>query len=381
MPGSTHIARLVTRPLSRPRAHRYAATLAVAILFGALAVAGCGGDVVPAGGAGGAGGGDGLLTAGLNGAGATFPEPLYLEWIGEFVTTVEPGVRINYQGIGSGGGIQQLTQMTVDFGASDAPMKDEEILAAEEASGAKIIHIPTVLGAVAVAYNLPGVSDLKLDQAALAGIFLGTITTWDDPALAALNPEVEFPAKPISAVHRSDSSGTTSIFTGYLADVSAAWADSVGAGKDVRWPIGVGGQGNDGVAAVIQQQEGSIGYVELAYATEVGLTTATLRNQAGSFIAPSVASTSAAGAGVEYPADLRFSLSDSPAPDAYPIVGATWILAYDSMADPAKAEALRAFLVWALNEGAPLAEELGYAPLSDDLRALALAKVDEVGIR
>ncbi len=366
---------------------RLLAAAAGALLVGSLSLLGCGGDVVPAGGTGTTASGDGsattggLLTASLNGAGATFPEPLYLEWIGEFVTNVEPGVKVNYQGIGSGGGIQQLTQMTVDFGASDAPMKDEEIAAAEQASGAKVLHIPTVFGSVAVAFSLPGVTDLKLDQETLAGIFLGTVTTWDDPALTALNPGVALPSTDISVVHRSDSSGTTSIFTGYLTKVSPAWSDSVGAGKDVRWPVGIGGQGNDGVAAVIQQQEGSIGYVELAYAAEVGLTAVSLRNQAGSFIAPSLASTSAAGAGVDYPADLRFSLSDSPAPEAYPIVGATWILAYDSMADPAKADALRAFLTWALNEGAPVAEDLGYAPLPDDLRALALAKVDEVGSR
>jgi phosphate transport system substrate-binding protein len=372
------------RRISRPLA-----TAAIgALLAGTVWLTGCGGDVAPAGdtgttaaGNGATGTTDGLLTAGLNGAGATFPEPLYLEWIGEFVTNVQPGVKVNYQGIGSGGGIQQLTQMTVDFGASDAPMKDEEIAAAEQASGAKVLHIPTVFGAVAVAYNLPGVEGLKLDQATLANIFLGKITSWDDPALVALNPDAKLPSTAVGVVHRSDSSGTTSIFTGYLTTVSPEWSDSVGGGKDVRWPAGIGGQGNDGVAAVIQQQEGSIGYVELSYATEVGLTTASLRNQAGSFIAPSLASTSAAGAGVEYPADLRFSLSDSAAPEAYPIVGATWILAYDSMADPAKAQALRAFLTWALNEGAPLAEDLGYAPLPDDLRALALAKVAEVGSR
>lgn len=379
----------------RSRSDRTFGFIAGLVVTGVLAASslwtgGCGGEVVPAGGdtvttVTGAtdttGTGDGLLTARLNGAGATFPEPLYLEWIGEFINGVQPGVAINYQGIGSGGGIQQLTQMTVDFGASDAPMKDEEIAAAEQASGAKVLHIPTVFGAVAVAYSLPGVDGLKLDQETLAGIFLGTVTTWDDPALVALNPGIELPSSPISSVHRSDSSGTTSIFTDYLTKVSVPWADTVGAGKDVRWPVGIGGQGNDGVAAVIQQQQGSIGYVELAYATEVGLPTAELRNQSGAFVAPSLASTSGAGAGVEFPADLRFSLTDSPAADAYPIVGATWILAYDRMSDPAKAEALRSFLTWALTEGGPLAEDLGYAPLPDSLRELAFAKVAEVGSR
>ena len=375
---------------SKRRFGRIATLVAAGVLVvGSVWAVGCGGEVKPAGGdtttATGAtdttGTGDGLLTARLNGAGATFPEPLYLEWIGEFMNGVQPGVAINYQGIGSGGGIQQFTQMTVDFGASDAPMKDEEIAAAEKASGAKVLHIPTVLGAVATAYNLPDVEGLKLDQETLAGIFLGTITTWNDPAIVALNPDVQLPSTAISVVHRSDSSGTTSIFTGYLAKVSTAWADSVGAGKDVRWPVGIGGQGNDGVAAVIQQQEGSIGYVELAYATEVGLPTVAIRNQSGSFVAPSLASTSAAGVGIDFPADLRFSLSDSPGAEAYPIVGATWILAYDTMADPQKAEALRAFLDWALTEGGPLAEDLGYAPLPDSLRELALAKVAEVGSR
>jgi len=321
----------------------------------------------------------GLLSARLDGAGATFPEPLYLEWIGEFVTAIQPGVTMNYQGIGSGGGIQQFTQMTVDFGATDAPMKDEEIVTAEEASGANVLHIPTVLGAVAVAYNVEGVEGLKLDQETLSGIFLGEVTVWNDPAIVALNPDLALPDKGINVVHRSDSSGTTSIFTGYLAKVSSVWADSVGSGKEVRWPAGVGGQGNDGVAAVIQQQPGSIGYVELSYATEGGLSTAALRNSAGTFVEPTIQSTSAAGEGIEYPEDLRFSLSDSPASAAYPIVGATWILAYDSMADPADADALKAFLIWGLEEGGTLAEELGYAPLPDDLRALALAKVDLIG--
>jgi phosphate transport system substrate-binding protein len=362
--------------------------VAAVLVAGSLWAVGCGGDVTPAGGTGTSegvtettGSGDGLLTASLNGAGATFPEPLYLEWIGEFVNGVQPGVAINYQGIGSGGGIQQFTQMTVDFGASDAPMKDEEIAAAEEASGAKVLHIPTVLGAVAVAYSLPDVEGLQLDQETLAGIFLGTVTSWNDPALVALNPDIQLPSATIGVVHRSDSSGTTAIFTEYLTKVSAPWADTVGGGKDVPWPVGIGGQGNDGVAAVIQQQEGSIGYVELAYATEVGLPTVEVRNQSGAFVAPSLASTSSAGAGVDFPVDLRFSLSDSPAPEAYPIVGATWILAYDKMSDPAKAEALRSFLTWALTEGAPLAEDLGYSPLSDSLRELALVKVAEVGSR
>jgi len=317
------------------------------------------------------------LNASLNGAGATFPKPLYVEWIGEF-QLVNPGVKVNYQGIGSGGGIEQFTKLTVDFGASDAPMKDEEVTAAESASGAKVLHIPTVFGAVVCAYNLDGVEDLKLDPDTLAGIFLGEITKWNDAKIAALNEGVSLPDKAIQVVHRSDSSGTTSIFTSYLNDVSDAWSKKVGKGKEVAWPVGVGGQGNDGVAAVIQQQAGSIGDVELSYAIESGLTMASLKNQAGSFIEPSLESTSAAAAGADFPEDLRFSVANSPNAEAYPIVGATWILVYDQMADTAKADALKAWLTWSLEEGTTIAEELGYAPLPDDLKAKALAKVAQI---
>lgn len=314
----------------------------------------------------------------LNGAGATFPQPLYVEWIGEF-QAMHPGVTINYQGIGSGGGIEQFTKMTVDFGASDAPMKDEEIARAEEASGAKVLHIPTVMGAVTVVYNLPGVQELKLDPATLAGIFLGKITKWNDGALASLNPGVSLPDRAIQVVHRSDSSGTTNIFTGYLTQVSAEWAEKVGKGKEVQWPVGVGGKGNDGVSALVQQQVGAIGYVELSYALETGLSTAVLKNKAGKFVAPSLESTSAAAAGISFPDDLRFSLTNSEGPDAYPIVGPTWILAYDKMKDASKADVLKTWLTWCLTEGTPLALELHYAPLSDELRELALGKVALIG--
>lgn len=361
--------------------------LGLAILVAALALVGCGGDVTPAAETtappatteGETTTSAAMLGAKLNGAGATFPEPLYLEWIGAFTQTVEPGVNINYQGIGSGGGIQQFTQMTVDFGASDAPMKDEEIQAAEAAGGAKVLHIPTVFGAVSVAFNLAGVEGLKFDQDTLAGIFLGDITKWNDPAIVALNPDATLPEAAIQVVHRSDSSGTTSIFTGYLAQISATWKDKVGKGKEVPWPVGIGGQGNDGVAAVIGQQAGSIGYVELSYAIESGLTTATLKNRAGNFVEAGLEATSAAAVGVVFPEDLRFSLSDSDAEGAYPIVGATWILAYDTMADPAKAEALKAFLTWALTNGDALATDLQYAPLPDNLQQLALDKVALIG--
>jgi phosphate transport system substrate-binding protein len=269
----------------------------------------------------------------------------------------------------------------VDFGASDAPMTDEQITAAETAGGAKVLHIPTVFGSVVLAYNLPDLKELKLDSDTVAAIFLGTITKWNDPKIAALNAGATLPDKAIQVVHRSDSSGTTNIFTSYLTTVNPDWSTKVGKGKEVKWPAGVGGQGNDGVAAVIQQQAGSIGYVELSYALESKLAMASLKNQAGTFITPSLESTSAAAKGAQFPADLRFSVADSANADAYPIVGATWILAYDKMSDPAKVAALKAWLTWALNDGTAIATDLGYAPLPADLKALALAKVNEIGTK
>jgi len=310
----------------------------------------------------------------INGAGATFPRPLYIEWIGEY-QLANPGVRLNYQGIGSGGGIEQFTRLTVDFGGSDAPMKDEEIAAAEAASGSKVLHIPTVFGSIVLAYNLEGVSGVKLDPLVLTAVFLGEITSWNDPRIVALNPGVRLPDSRLQVVHRSDASGTTAIFTEYLSAVSTRWHDLVGSGKDVDWPVGLGGQGNDGVSAVIQQQPGSIGYVEYSYAVETGLPMASLQNRAGNFVAPSLEATSAAALTDEYPDDLRFSVADSAHPDAYPIAGATWVLAYEQMRSNAKAQALKDWLVYALNEGTPIAEELGYAPLPEELKALALLKV------
>ena len=345
------------------------------VVLAALLATGCGnsGDLPSAGGSGSDG-----KKVGLSGAGATFPEPLYLEWIGEFMQ-IDTGTEINYQGIGSGGGIQQFTLGTVDFGATDAPMTDQEIQAAEEKSGAHVLHIPTVLGAVVVVYNLGDTQGLKLDPEVLSGIFLGEITNWRDPKIIALNASANLPDRQIQVVHRSDSSGTTSIFTGYLSAVSETWQAEVGSGKDVRWPVGIGGQGNDGSAAVIQQQEGSIGYVEFSYAQETGLPTMSLKNADGEFVSPSLESTAAAGVGARIPEDLRFSLSNSQTAGAYPIVGATWILAYDSMEDQGKAEALKGFLRWAIEKGDARAKELQYAPIAGSLEEKALAKIDAIG--
>jgi phosphate transport system substrate-binding protein len=307
---------------------------------------------------------------------------VYVEWIGAFQAT-QPDVKINYQGVGSGAGIQQFTEQTVDFGASDAFMKAEEITAAEAArTGAKVLHIPTVFGAIVLAYNLPGVEGLKLDSDTLANIFLGKITTWDDAAIKALNPDAQLPSTPIQTVHRSDSSGTTNGFTSYLAAVNADWQAGPGKGKEVKWLGGVGGKGNDGVAAVVKQTEGAIGYVELAYATQNGMTMAALKNQSGSFIAPSLESTSAAAQGIQIPADMNLLplVSNSANPQAYPIVTSTYILAYDKMPDAGKAAALKAFLTWALgDEGNAVATELGYAPLPADLKSAALKVVALIG--
>jgi phosphate transport system substrate-binding protein len=357
-----------------------ALALALATVLGAT-VAACGGSdattttAAPAA-------SSGSLKADLNGAGATFPQPVYVEWIGAF-QTANPDVKINYQGVGSGAGIQQFTAQTVDFGASDAYMKAEEITAAEAArSGAKVLHIPTVFGAIVLAYNLPGVEGLKLDSDTLAKIFLGAITKWDDPAIKALNPDAKLPSSAIQTVHRSDSSGTTNGFTSYLTAVNADWSAGPGKGKEIKWPGGVGGKGNDGVAAVVKQTEGAIGYVELAYATQNKMTMAQLKNKAGSFIAPSLESTSAAAEGIQIPADMNLLplVSDSANPQAYPIVTSTYILAYDKMPDAGKAAALKAFLTWAVgDEGTAVATELGYAPLPAELKAKVLEMVALIG--
>jgi phosphate transport system substrate-binding protein len=360
-----------------------AAVLALAVLVVATAgllAAGCGSGESTGTTSGGTDTTGAALQADLNGAGATFPQPVYVEWIGGF-QTANPGVKVNYQGIGSGAGIEQFTAQTVDFGASDAYMKAEELAAAEAArAGAKVLHIPTVFGAIVLAYNLPGVDSLKLDSDTVGGIFLGTISTWDDPAIAALNPGVTLPSEAIQTVHRSDSSGTTNAFTGYLTAANAAWEAGPGKGKEVTWPVGVGGKGNDGVAAVVLQTEGSIGYLELAYATLADMTMADIKNKSGAFIAPSLESTSAAADGMEIPEDMNINVSDSANPAAYPIVTVTYILAYDKMPEAAKAEALKAFLVWALgDDGTAIATELGYAPLPSALKDAVLAKVALIG--
>jgi len=271
-------------------------------------------------------------------------------------------VQINYQSIGSGGGIKQLREGTVDFGASDAPLSDEEV----KAMPAPVVHLPMVAGAVALAYNLPDVpTGLKLSSEVVAGIFLGEIKKWNDKQIAALNPEVKLPARDITVAHRSDGSGTTYIFTHYLAAVSKTWATKVGAGKSVSWPAGIGGKGNEGVAGVLTKTPGSIGYVELAYADQNGLTVAALKNRAGAFVMPGIDSTTAAAAAAveAMKKDVRVSIVDSSGGDAYPISGFTYILLYKDQQDAVKGAALADFLRWAITDGQAYAAPLKYAPL------------------
>jgi phosphate transport system substrate-binding protein len=319
------------------------------------------------------------LSADLLGAGASFPAPIYQEWIGEYTTNVQPGVSINYQSIGSGGGVEQFIGQQTDFGASDAFLSDEDLQAARDARGCDAIHIPTVFGAVAVGYNLEGVDTLTLDGPTLADIFLGNITKWNDPAIVALNPGVTMPDEDVITAHRSDGSGTTSIFTTYLSDVSDGWANGPGAGKEVDWPAPheVGGEKNDGVAAAIGQNPGAMGYIELSYAIENDIPVADMVNADGNAVTPTLASTAAAADGITIPDDLRFNILGVGG-DGYPIAGATWLLLWQCGYDESTAAALKDWINWDLTQGDSLAEELLYSPLPDSLQAKALAKLDLV---
>jgi phosphate transport system substrate-binding protein len=297
----------------------------------------------------------------INGAGATFPYPLYSKWFYEY-SNAHPGVKFNYQSIGSGGGIKQVTAGTVDFGATDAPMTEEEM---RKLPGA-ILHIPTAMGAVVVVYNLVKVeAGLKLTPDILADIFLGKIIRWNDPKIAELNKGVTLPNADIVVAHRSDGSGTTDIFTNYLTTVNVEWRAKVGHGKSVNWPVGLGGKGNEGVAGVVKQTPGAVGYVELAYAKQNNMTVASLRNREGHFVLPTLEATSAAAAGVakSMPADFRVSLVDAPGKDSWPISGLTWLLVYKDQKDLAKGKALVQFLKWAVKDGQKMEAALDYAPI------------------
>jgi len=316
----------------------------------------------------------------LTGAGATFPYPIYSKWFSDYATST--GVKINYQSIGSGGGIRQLSEQTVDFGASDGPMSDEELA---KAKGGPILHIPTVLGADVITYNVPGITaPLKLTSSAIADIFMGRIKKWNDTRLASLNPGVSLPNQDILVVHRSDGSGTTYIFTDYLTTAVPAWKTSVGKGKEVKWPVGLGAKGNEGVAGQVKQTPGSVGYVELAYAKQNGLPIAAVRNKAGQFVQASIEAVTAAAAETAkaLPAntDYRISIVDAPGAGSYPISSFTWILVYQHQTDAVKGKKLVDFLNWALTDGEKSAVTLDYAPLPAEMATTVKAKLATIDL-
>jgi phosphate transport system substrate-binding protein len=310
----------------------------------------------------------------LTGAGATFPYPIYSKWFDAYAK--KTGIRINYQSIGSGGGIRQYTEATVDFGATDGPMTETQMTAVK----GNVLHIPTVLGAVVLTYNLPalGTARVRFDAATVAEVFFGRITRWNDPKLAALNPGIRLPALDIIVVHRSDGSGTTFVFTDYVSKVSPEWKSSVGSATSVKWPAGIGGKGNEGVTQQVKQLEGAIGYVELVYAVSNRLPVALLKNAAGQFVEPSLEAVTAAAAGVKLgpDTDFRVSITNAAGPKAYPVASYTWLLVPKDATDPAKARKLRDFLRWmTTSEAQKMADDLGYAPLPAEVTSLVQARV------
>lgn len=311
----------------------------------------------------------------LNGAGATFPYPIYSKWFNEYHNQ-HPDIEINYQSIGSGGGIRQVTAGTVDFGASDGPMSDEQLAA----SKIKILHLPTVLGAVVPAYNIPGFKgELKFTPDIIAGIYLGKITSWNDAAIAKANPGVSLPGQAIIVVHRSDGSGTTYIFTDYLSKISPDWKSQVGKGTSVSWPVGLGAKGNEGVAGMIRQMDGAFGYVELIYALQNNITYGSVKNAAGDFVKASLASTTAAAASMKtMPPDFRVSITNAPGADAYPICSFTWLLVPGDWKDKGKEKVFIDFLNWMLDQGQNLTTQLNYAPLPDSVKQKEKAAIQTI---
>lgn len=348
-------------PLSAISMRAFAFCLLTSLLIGAAACSG-----------GGGGGG----SVSLQGAGATFPNPLYQKWMSEY-GKANPKVKIDYQSIGSGGGIKQIQAQTVDFGASDAPMTDADLKAAP----APIIHIPTVLGAVVITYNLAEAKQaLRFSPDVIADIFLGKITKWNDVRIAAENSGSNLPATDITVVHRAEASGTSFVFTDYLAKVSADWKSKVGADKSPKWPVGQGGKGNEGVTGQIKNQPNTIGYVELAYAVQNKLPVALIKNKSGNFVEPTIDAVTAAAAGsvVTTPADLRVSITDADGASAYPISSYTYILVYQDQKDAAKGKALVDFLWWGIHDGEKFAKDLQYAPLPDEIVKLTEAKINSI---
>jgi phosphate transport system substrate-binding protein len=304
----------------------------------------------------------------LNGAGATFPNPMYSKWFSDY-HKLHPDIQINYQSIGSGGGIRQVTEGTVDFGASDMPMTDGQLTEAQTKLKTKILNIPTVLGAAVPAYNIPGVKgEVKFTPEALAGIFLGRITKWNDKAITGANPGVNFPDKDIVVVYRTEGSGTTFIWTDYLSKVSPEWKSQVGTNASVKWPVGMGGKGSEGVAGSIRQLQGSIGYVELIYAVQNNIAYGSVKNSAGNFVKASLESvTAAAASAAKMPADFRVSITDAPGKDAYPISSFTWLLIPEQSKDAAKGKILADFLNWMVTDGQKMTTALSYSPLPDNV--------------
>jgi phosphate transport system substrate-binding protein len=324
-----------------------------------------------------AGAQDALL---INGAGATFPYPMYSKWFDEY-HKAHVNIQINYQSIGSGGGIKQVTEGTVDFGATDGPMNDDQLKTFQDKHGFGILHFPTVLGAVVPTYNIPGITaELNLTQDAIAGIFLGRITKWNDPSIAGANKGVKLPADDIVVVHRSDGSGTTYAWTDYLSKVSDDWKNKVGKGASVNWPVGLGGKGNEGVAGLVKQTPDSIGYVELIYAIQNNMPYGRVKNSSGAFIKADLAGVTAAAAGAakNMPDDFRVSITDAPGKTAYPISTFTWLLIPARITDTAKRNALKGFLSWMLADGQNYAENLSYAKLPKEIVAKELKAISSV---
>jgi phosphate transport system substrate-binding protein len=311
----------------------------------------------------------------LNGAGATFPYPMYSKWFSEY-NKLHPDVQINYQSIGSGGGIRQVLNGTVDFGASDGPMTDEQLKEAKT----KILHIPTVLGAVVPAYNVPGVSgEIKFTPEVLADIFLNKITNWNSPAIAKTNPGVKFPDQPIIVVHRSDGSGTTYIFTDYLSKISKEWETTVGRGTSVKWPVGLGGKGNEGVAGQVRQLQGSIGYVELIYAVQNNIPYGSVKNAAGEFLKGSLEGVTEAAASMKnMPADFRVSITNAPGKTAYPISSFTWMLIPVQSKDAKRGQIIVDFLNWMVTDGQKMTTQLAYAPLPENVAEKVKTAIKQV---
>lgn len=312
----------------------------------------------------------------LAGAGASFPAPLYQRWFSEY-NNQNPNVKVSYQSVGSGAGVEQFTQETVDFGASDVAMKDQEI----EAVDRGVALLPMTAGSIVLAYNLPDVTELKLSRQVYVDILLGKIKKWNHPAIAKINPGAKLPDSKINVVYRSDGSGTTGVFTRHLSAIDGEWSDKVGEGKTVEWPTGIGAKGNEGVTAQILQTEGSLGYIEYGYAKQQDIATATLENKSGKYVPPSTEYASKSLATVTLPENLRAFMSDPEGEESYPIVTYTWLLAYENYDDPAKLQALKDVVNWSLTDGQAFAEELGYIPLPDNVVEKVQAKLDTIQVQ